>query len=631
MYASKSESIRIKNILITGILEHPSSDEQRERLLAFVKQKDMAALCLNDQESAELLGLTERCKEFQHYSWAQLASIVLLGLGALHLILIALFARFAKRSKKALLMAFKSAWASSVALSLLILLGQTALAAVTFYYFTIVFFGVYVPKLLLAMLFLGAYAFYKIGRVMFERVEPLTQEPNAEEVKEEAAPKLWARVRAIASQVGTEAPDAILIGMNTSCYVTEFPVTHAQGIARGRTLYLSAPIMQRLSADEVSSIIGHEMGHFKGEDTLMTRKLIPSLIKSDGTLCHLYEATLVGLPAFYAMLAFRNLFEEVISTHSRDRELAADACGALVTTSKIGALALVRYCFESEIHDVAMHEHMAENVTLESALLKHRSKLLEHEDFWKNLMTHGLPHPFDSHPPVSLRVEKLGFSVLDLRAEAMQPVARSAFDEWLDTRLISNAVSAHDLMVQNVQQQIAVAAASADELGKEIVAKHFPKIVLKTKPPQVTLYALKGLFFVLISLVCVCGFLLMTHMPILFLLLIPTALILGYFWLQLMRRYAHQTLTLDHRGLQLSSWTQPLAFSNIHSITFANEGIFLNHLKIILVLTDPVPKLYKYPLFLDNRKRVEVNLYIFEGSPDEMGERIVRYFQRGLT
>lgn len=630
-YASVHESTRIRDAFVAGISKDPEiSDESKASQLALVRATDFAAMCRTDPDTSARLGIAELCPEFSYFSWARLSSILLMGLGALHILLVALFAQLAKRSRQALLSSFKSAWVSSIVLSLLVLLGQTALASVTFYYVSIVVFSAYFPKLILAMLFLGAFAFYRVCRVMFQGHSPASDEPTSEEVTEQAAPVLWKRVRDIAAQVGTQVPDTLLVGMGTSFYVTELPVLHAKGVALGRTLHLSAPMMQQLSADEVSSIIGHEMGHFKGEDTTMTRKLVPQLIKSDFTLNHLLSATIVGLPAFYAMLAFRTLFETVISSYSRERELAADAWGAACTNPRTTALSLIRYCFENEVHNAAMIDHMSQGVPMVEGQAKYREQLLTHQEFWNGLMNHGLPHPFDTHPPVNLRIEKLGFSVEDLRAEAVAPVTRSAFAEWLDTNAISTAISEHENMLRGVQEAIAVKEASADELSPEVIAKHFPKIELKARPLRVALHGLPGLLILLLVAAASGRLIYSLEMPTPFYALTLILLAPGYIWLRYMSRWIGQTLTLDHRGIRLHSWKGELLFSDVEIISASNEGTIFSTLSVTFVLREARPSLEKKPVLWDRRKRVTVNLSLFTREADEFAANVARYFERGL-
>lgn len=629
-YAPTAESNRIRDVFISNLSNSTLSEEKRAHFLDFVREQNFETLCLEQPILAEQLGLSEPCKSFEYFDWTRIACIVLLALGALHLLLIAMFARLAQRSKTALLIAFKSAWAASIGFSLCILLGQTALLAATLFCITVILFSVYIPKLLVVVLFLGAYAFYRICRVMFERTEFSSHAKNAEEVSKEAAPRLWAEVIRVAQKLGTTPPDTIVVGMETSCYVTEAPVIHAQGTTQGRTLYLSAPIMQRLSADEMAAIIGHEMGHFSGEDTLTTRHLSPRLVKSAGTLDHLYQAWVVGWPAYYAMLAFHNLFAAVIAKYQRDREFAADTSGAYATSPRTAALALVRYCFESEIFDIALDEHMAKSVDFDSALAQHRNELLTNVEFWEALMNHGLPHPFDSHPPVKLRVEKLGYSVFDLRDDVTTPIEHSAFAEWLDSKAIANALSTHSQIVTHVQEQILVAQTPADELSKDIIDKHFPTIILKANSRRVLVYALKDLLVLGICVSIAMAFLFIWGQwwPM---LIAPVAGWLGYLWFRLFRRYYGQTLTIDFRGVQLSSWSQPLIFSDMKSLAPLNEGLIINQLKMIFEMNEPISALYRKPLFFDIKRRAELKLYLFEGSAEQTSETIIRYSQRGLA
>jgi|GEM_PF-636512 len=506
-YATLLQTNNLKSAFERAIAAHETlssaeKSQQQDLVRAFDFEGTCAAYMSQDVKATSTvnrMGMESECREYTYFAWARLASIILFGMGLLHILLIAAFVTFAKQSKKNLLLAFPVAWASSTLLSVVILVGQGALATVALYYATTLLLKVYFPKLLGFIILAVGYALYRIVRALLARTELASHEPTSEAVSEEAAPVLWQRVKEIARKLETTPPDSILVGMSTAFYVTEVPIVHSAGVATGRTLYLSAPMMQQMSSDEVSAIIGHEMGHFKGEDTVMTRKLAPRIIKSENTLAHLHEAGIVGMPALYAMLAFRNLFEKTISTFRRERELAADVYGASVTSREVSALALVRYCYQSEAYDAAMQEHMFNGTNMDDVLPRFQGEFRVNDAFWKALATHGLPHPFDTHPPMTLRLDKFGFKVEDLRFKACEKVERSAFETFLgNSEVIANAMAEDRQMVEHIQEQVAVIRAGENELSPEIIAKHFPHIEIKSKKARVVKSAVENLFIALL-------------------------------------------------------------------------------------------------------------------------------------
>jgi Zn-dependent protease with chaperone function len=162
------------------------------------------------------------------------------------------------------------------------------------------------------------------------------------EVTPEDAPELWQAVKDAARKLQTTPPDRIIIGMQFNFYVTELAVLHDAGRAEGKTLYLSYPLLKQLSADEVLAIIGHELGHFIGEDTRMTREFYPLRYKNHETMVAMARSGWVGWPSFQFLNFFGWCFGETEQAASRARELLADKKAAELTTAQTAAHALVR-------------------------------------------------------------------------------------------------------------------------------------------------------------------------------------------------------------------------------------------------------------------------------------------------
>lgn len=637
-YASQLQTNNLKSayeraIIADKTLSDAEKSEQRELVRAFDFEKACAAPVNN-------MGLERECKEYGYFAWAKIAALILLGMGLSHILLIAAFVTMAKQSKKNLLLAFPIAWGSSTLMSVLILVGQGALAAVTFYYATTLLLQVYFPKLLIFMLAAVGYALYRIVRALLSNAESALHEPTSEAVTEEAAPLLWQRVKEIAQKLDTTPPDSILVGMNTSFYVTEFPIVHSAGFVTGRTLYLSAPMMQVMSSDDVSAIIGHEMGHFKGEDTVMTRELSPRITKSENTLTHLREAGIVGMPALYAMLAFRNLFEKTISTFKRERELAADTYGVSVTNREVSALALVRYCYQSEAYDAAMREHMIHGTNMDEVLPRFQDEFRVNDAFWKALATHGLPHPFDTHPPMTLRLEKFGYTVENLRFKACEKVERSAFDAFMGSfAAIANAMAEQKQMVEHIQEQAAVSMAGENELSSDVIAKHFPRLEIKAKKSKVVKNAIEHLFlailpafFLGVGTVALASSMGNSNVTVIGFACAGAVLLLCLaIWWREVQRWKTDVMVLNHHGIGLSSWKEQARFADIHSMKITVESKpFFNKYYLMIEFEEKRDSIWKQTYIRRKRKEVGINLSIFEGTPEEISDTVLRYFTRGL-
>jgi Zn-dependent protease with chaperone function len=86
-------------------------------------------------------------------------------------------------------------------------------------------------------------------------------------IQEQQAPLLWERVRDVALDLNALPPEHIVVGLDPNFFVTESEVRCLDGTCNGRTLYCSLPLSRILTINEFIGIIGHELGHFKGEDT----------------------------------------------------------------------------------------------------------------------------------------------------------------------------------------------------------------------------------------------------------------------------------------------------------------------------------------------------------------------------
>ena len=137
------------------------------------------------------------------------------------------------------------------------------------------------------MLFLGGLAiflFYSGGKVLWDvwkaSRKPMENEPidvMGQAITRQQAPELWAFVDRVASKTGAGMPDSIVVGLNEGFFVTEHPVKLSSGalVPQGRVLYLPLPYMAFLNAGEVAAVVGHELGHFIGEDTFYSQRFSP--------------------------------------------------------------------------------------------------------------------------------------------------------------------------------------------------------------------------------------------------------------------------------------------------------------------------------------------------------------------
>ncbi|WP_069743579.1 M48 family metallopeptidase [Streptomyces sp. EN23] len=105
-----------------------------------------------------------------------------------------------------------------------------------------------------------------IVRGMFMLRTPPDEDVPGVRVDDSNEPRLWQTVRDIAQQVGTRAPDEILLTGDVNATVGED--SRFLGLAGGtRRLHIGLPLMTGLSETQLRAVLAHEMGHYGNADT----------------------------------------------------------------------------------------------------------------------------------------------------------------------------------------------------------------------------------------------------------------------------------------------------------------------------------------------------------------------------
>ncbi|MCJ1677794.1 M48 family metallopeptidase [Streptomyces sp. APSN-46.1] len=114
--------------------------------------------------------------------------------------------------------------------------------------------------------------------------EPLPGIP----VTEGQEPALWQAVREVAEQVGTRAPDEIVLIDEVNAAVGED--ARLLGLLPGtRRLYLGLPLMTGLDEMQLRAVLAHEMGHYANLDTRLTPLIARGRAQLIRTVAHFHE------------------------------------------------------------------------------------------------------------------------------------------------------------------------------------------------------------------------------------------------------------------------------------------------------------------------------------------------------
>lgn len=254
-------------------------------------------------------------------------------------------------------------------------------------------------------------------------------------------PRLWQYVESLAHTMGTTPPDTIILGLEPTFFVVEAPMNliglKTVSKIEGKSMYLSLPYCSLLTQDELTSIIGHELAHFTGEDTAWSLKFFPIYAHAENTLLSLQKSyrrmpklffmitLLTFIPSYVFMKFFMTIFKSAEKKISRERELRADAIGARLTSSLTAAIALVKIYLYQDIYyfhrmilitQASMQKEFSSNFV--ESFTTSCKELQETPGLKESLNQEQITHPTDAHPPLLDRLKAYGISLDDVYQQA---------------------------------------------------------------------------------------------------------------------------------------------------------------------------------------------------------------------
>lgn len=283
-------------------------------------------------------------------------------------------------------------------------------------------------------------------------------------VTPEEAPGLWQWINELAEQVGTAPPDNIVVGLTECFFVTSYPVCiNNEQVLEGRTLYFPLIYGALLSREESAAVIGHELGHFTGEDTTYSLHFSPiyaGMSRSiDVMISNIkdredYYSRLVMNPSIYLGIFFIQQFDFAVNHWSRIREYAADAVGARLSSAQAISSALLRISAVSEAVNQQLSVLFAGKLKADDLLPVIIDNLRENGipdagQFLENELT----HPTDTHPTTKSRIEALELPIeQELLDYASRPVEAGHYNNIDDLFTDAKALSVE--LTQNLSGEI---------------------------------------------------------------------------------------------------------------------------------------------------------------------------------
>jgi Zn-dependent protease with chaperone function len=419
--------------------------------------------------------------------WMKRIAWICLGTIVATFVVVGLSVAVSLRSQSAQYYALRVGWPVLRTSAAIQVLGQGALAVALSFWVTVILTESYYMKLILMISLLALAAVVALLKAVFAKLDDRF-EVNGEMVSEMDAASLWSRVREIAARLNTPAPDRIVVGVVPSFFVTEHPVTVGSEVHHGRTLYLSLPMLKVLAVDEADAVLGHELAHFSGQDTLWSEKISPLTQKFALYL----EALANGMSLIVAhfMHVFWKLYGLSIRRLSRVREFRADRIGADLVSADAMKRALIKITCYCE-YRAKTEEGIFEKLRVDRELNLPMQLEQGYPAFLSGFAENGesiqerVPHPFDTHPTLTNRLAQLGFEPQTALhdPELREPAANSWYHAIasapdLEQRLWTERQQA----LQSLHSvTLAWRLMPTDEEQMAVVREHFPPVVFRKK------------------------------------------------------------------------------------------------------------------------------------------------------
>lgn len=253
-------------------------------------------------------------------------------------------------------------------------------------------------------------------------------------------------VNEVADNVGARRPDNIMLGLEPSFYVTgaKLSLNGSLDLIDGTTLYMPLPFLRILTEGELRSVIGHEMGHFKGQDTEFSMKFYPAYSRL-GTAIYSLSGdekgnNFLNVPTLAFLVLLHAEFSGVERKIGRQREIVADREGAAAGSAKALATALLKFseytqvwwplrkCNADHLNDGQIIEDLSDFYVTWAEDSYRKLDFASHVD---ELLASEMAHPNDTHPTLRERLIALQIEPDALSKEDLAP-ANNPTEQLID-------------------------------------------------------------------------------------------------------------------------------------------------------------------------------------------------------
>jgi hypothetical protein len=247
-------------------------------------------------------------------------------------------------------------------------------------------------------------------------------------------------------------------------------------------------MLKVMAADEAEAVLGHELAHFSGQDTLWSRKVSPLMEKFALYLQALSSGMSIIIAHF--MHVFWKLYGLSLRRLSRAREFRADRIGADLVSADAMKRALIKITCYCE-YRAKTEEGIFEQQRLDRDLNLPMQLEQGYPAFLSGFAEKGesaeerVPHPFDTHPTLNNRLAELGFEAHSALhdPEIQQPAASSWYHAIGNAREVELRLwSQRQEALQSLHSvSLAWRLMPTDDDAASVVAEHFPQVVFRKK------------------------------------------------------------------------------------------------------------------------------------------------------
>ena len=377
------------------------------------------------------------CEEISPYLWLKTGSMISAIVTVILLLSFKLLALIAGKSRFRITLIFPPL----VFIALIVLAGQVVVQGV------ILTYGAYVAEsyainrvhfILIGGIGLGAFlGALSIMTATSKLIKKQSHFAKGNEIDLQTHPKLFSLIEEVSATLGAKKPAHVVLGLEPNFYVTSADVNIPgnNSVLSGGTLYLSLPLSRILTLTEMKAIIGHELGHFRGEDTYYSLKFAPvySSLSHAITAIDIDESeggvsTIARIPAIAVLSYMIDVFHKNVSIINRDREYEADIAASEVVDPKALASSLLKISlYANAWNDLNKRviERMQEgkitrNLSrLFASIVKYDVNKESIPKVLKSISQQTIFHPTDSHPPTANRINALGIKIDDIDSDLL--------------------------------------------------------------------------------------------------------------------------------------------------------------------------------------------------------------------